>query len=393
MSRKERFAFIILSAIAAALWILLGWSYLTDSWLAPLGPVLDKSSLITTSTPTHSSSPAVRATSTNPVTTSVSSELPTTSPIEPLNNQTPFCNGPVSMNILAIGSDTRAQNYLYGLADVIRYIRVDFVTPGINVLEFPGDLWVEIPGISDHYGITHGKLNQAYFYGNPVRGYYDGLGSGPGLLAQTLSSNYGAHIDHYLAVNMHTFVNLVNAVGGIDIFLPFSVDARKTDQSHRSDLFFAPGDHHLSGEQALMLGRIREYSVFARADQQNRIMCSLKEKLLSPRVIPKIPEIIQTFSGAIQTDLSPQQISQLVCLMPQIKSGDITFTTFPRELLTETRTYDIGVKKDVYIFKADNNTLRLFVQQFDQGKWPVRNQTTSPTEPVRPRGEGTFSCP
>jgi anionic cell wall polymer biosynthesis LytR-Cps2A-Psr (LCP) family protein len=62
------------------------------------------------------------------------------------------------MTILAIGSDERNADYLYGLADAIRIIRIDFITPSVSILDFPRDLWVEIPGISDHYGITHGVL-------------------------------------------------------------------------------------------------------------------------------------------------------------------------------------------------------------------------------------------
>jgi anionic cell wall polymer biosynthesis LytR-Cps2A-Psr (LCP) family protein len=83
------------------------------------------------------------------------------------------------MNILAIGSDARGNHYLYGLADIIRLVRVDFVNARVTVLEVPRDLWVEIPEISDHYGITQGKLNQAYLYGNKGLAYYDGPGEGP----------------------------------------------------------------------------------------------------------------------------------------------------------------------------------------------------------------------
>ena len=142
-----------------------------------------------------------------------------------------------------------------------------------------------------------------------------------------------------------------------------------------------------------MLGRIREYSVFARADQQNRIMCALRNTIISPSILPKIPAIIDSFSNAIQTDLSPQQLSQLACLVPQIKPGNISYTTFPRELLTEARTYDIGVKKDVYIFKADFETLKYFVKAFDMGVWPEHNSIPSTSSISRPRGEGLYNCP
>jgi LCP family protein required for cell wall assembly len=382
MSRLKLAGLAVLILIAAALWASIGWDYYQKAWQKPLGPQL-----------------ALPGTSPEAVTAEAATRPPGSAPIFgtvtyiPKIVAEPLCGGPKTMTLLAIGSDTRAGNYLYGLADVIRYVRFDFMTPRVSVLEFPRDLWVEIPGIDKHYGITHGKLNQAYFYGNPGMGYYQGAGQGPGLLARTLDLNFGAAPDHYIAANMQTFVHLVDVIGGLDVFLPYSVDARKPDQQKRADLYFAPGPHHLNGEQALMLGRIREYSVFARADQQNRILCAARDALLNPYNLPKLPEIINTFDGAVQTDLSPQQISQLACLVPKLKPGSITFTTFPRELLTEARTFDVGVQKDVYIFKADFNNLRLFVKNFDSGVWPDPNPGNAPAATPRPRGEGSFQCP
>ncbi|MCA2002830.1 MAG: LCP family protein, partial [Chloroflexi bacterium] len=98
----------------------------------------------------------------------------------------PLCGGPAVMNILAIGQDQRSNNYQYGLSDVVRLVRADFVTPKVTVLEFPRDLWVEIPYIADNLnGLNHGKLNQAYLYGQPGDGfaYWDDPSQGPGLLA------------------------------------------------------------------------------------------------------------------------------------------------------------------------------------------------------------------
>jgi hypothetical protein len=122
-------------------------------------------------------------------------------------------------------------------------------------------------------------------------------------------------------------------------------------------------------------------------------LCAARDALLNPYNLPKIPEIVDTFKGAIQTDLSPEQISQLACLVPKLKSGNISFITFPRELLTEARTYDIGVQKDVYIFKADFNILRLYVSAFNSGIWPDPNPSAAPSGTPRPPGEGGFSCP
>src|SRR6187551_906150 len=58
------------------------------------------------------------------------------------NTPEPICGGLGVMNVLAIGADSRSDTYEYGLADVIRLVRVDFSNAKVSVLEFPRDLWV-----------------------------------------------------------------------------------------------------------------------------------------------------------------------------------------------------------------------------------------------------------
>ncbi|PWH13722.1 MAG: hypothetical protein DDG60_09675 [Anaerolineae bacterium] len=388
MSPKERSALIVLLLIAIGLWGWIGYRFYNNTWQKPLGPAL--------ALPIFKPSGAGYAAPARPTgpTSTLRPGQPSRTPYTPEINGQPKCGGPLTLTILAIGSDTRSTGYLYGLADVIRYVRVDFVTPRVTVLEFPRDIWVEIPELDPKHGITHGKLNQAYLYGNKGMGYYHGPSEGPGLLARTLLHNFGITPQHYLAINMQTFVKIVNAVGGIDVVLPRSVDGRKPDQPNRLDLYFKAGKHHLNGNQALMLARIRQQSTFERADNQNIVLCALRDALLKPTNLTKLPNIIEAFDDAVQTDLSPQQISQLACLLPYLQSNNIQFVTFPTETLTPTRTYDKGVNKDVYIFEADFNALRLLVADFERGQWPPRViPSLTTTTPGKSTSESGFTCP
>jgi LCP family protein required for cell wall assembly len=279
------------------------------------------------------------------------------------------------MIVLGVGADNRESDYLYGLADAIRVARIDFTTPAISVLSFPRDLWVEIPEISEHYGIDHGKLNQAYLYGNPGMGYYDGPGAGPGLLARTLDLNYGLRPDHYGAINMRTFVRLVDAVGGIDLYLEDPVDGRPVDEKTEDMGFFPAGQHHMNGETALRFSRIRKVdNAFRRDDRQTQVLCALKDKLLSPEVIPDLPEIVAAFEGSVLTDLSPAQLASLACLGPQIRPENLRFASIPEDLMTGMRNAEGS-----YVLAADEQALRALVQDFLAGRWP--------TEPDQP------SCP
>jgi LCP family protein required for cell wall assembly len=380
MTRIQKAILSFLAVLVCSLFGLVFWLY-QGKWQQPLGPMLQISTatpfqLPATWTPDPTTFTALPSTP-RPGPTAEASPTPTIT----LNNVTGFCGAQPVMNILVVGTDARSDSYLYGLADVIRLVRVDFVNPKITVLEFPRDLWVEIPDIADNLkGQDHEKLNQAYLYGNPGFGYTDDPAEGPGLLARTMALNFGANIDHYAAVNMRTFVKMVDAVGGIDVYLPKAVDGRTSEDSNNR-LLFSSGTLHLDGVRALKLARIRIKGVFARAENQNRVLCALRKQLTSPGVITKLPDLIKSFQGSVQTDLSPQQLGQLACIGTQIHPENISFASFPEEHFKTKRQYDPVFKKNLFIWDVDFDILRDYVRQFNEGTWPqASNNSTGDDE-------------
>ena len=135
-----------------------------------------------------------------------------------------ICNGPDDVvYILVIGTDTRSPGYLYGMGDTVMVFRVDFQNQDVSVVGFPRDLWVFIPDVEEDDGRTHGKLTQAYFYGTEGMGYFSGEGYGAGLVAETLLYNYDLQIDHHIVMNMRTIRDVIDAVGGIEVYNPSPV--------------------------------------------------------------------------------------------------------------------------------------------------------------------------
>ena len=353
-------------------------------WQKPLGPSLELptstyaplATLPPTWTPfaEQNPPPAYPATGT-PVPTATAPPTPASA----------LCGGPDSMIILAIGSSQHVDSYLYGLADVIRLVRVDFVQPSVMIMSLPRDLYVEIPDISDHYGTTHGKLNQPYFYGNPGMGYYDGPGEGPGLMARTLAHNFGAQPDRYIAVNMAVFTKIVNAVDGITVDLPQAVDARyAANPENRRNVVFPSGINYLNGDQALLLARLRPISVFERVKTQNKVLCGLYDKLTSPSVVGDIPGIINAFKDNVQTDLSPEEISQLSCLGTQLKGSDIIFLNWDEDIFTMARQYDTTgaqLGEGSFIWNVDFALMREYIAAFERGEW-LGDASTAPAAPI-----------
>jgi len=298
------------------------------------------------------------------------------------------------MNIVAIGSDQRTNSYVYGNGDIIRLVRVDFVTPKVTVLAFPRDLWVQIPYISDNLnGFDHGRLNQAYLYGQPGDGfhYWDDPSQGPGLLSLTLNINFGVQVDHYMAVNMRTFENVINAIDGINVNVPDLQTAYNTG--------LKIGKHHLNGAEALKVARNRtQGAVFERTSNQNLVLCAIREKVLSPTVITQIPALIDSFKNNVQTDFTPDQLSQLACLGTKLPSKNIAFTNFPKELLKEdVRIYDDpAYPKGLLITQADFSLLRKYVEQFNAGTWPSlpgsESASIATTEEPSSSSSSSFYC-
>ena len=283
----------------------------------------------------------------------------------------PLCNAPPVMTLLVIGSDERAEDYLYGLADSIRIVRVDFTLPKVMVLDIPRDLWVAIPGISDHYGITHGKLNQAYFFGNPGMGYYDGPGEGPGLLARTLELNFGLSVDHYLAVDMKTFARLIDAIGGIDIYVDTTIDLNENQDGINPEYVFEPGVHHLDGQMALKLAMNRYPTIFQRARYQNIVLRAIQNQLLTPAILPELPELIGQFSKSVQTDLSPSDINKLLCVGQVLTKDETSMLAFPEGMFSAGHVYDPYRQVNTYILDTDFNRIRAYLTDFMNGIWSV----------------------
>ncbi len=373
MSKNLLVKILLLEAVVAALALVF---ILVAIWNKPLGPILGLP------TPTPQKVVAALSNSVDGIPDSSISRIePTPTPesllsqivskfIKPTATSESLCNGPAEMTLLLVGSDERSEGYLYGLADSIRIVRIDFTAPSVMMVDIPRDLWVEIPGIADHYGVTHGKLNQAYFFGNPGMGYYDGPGEGPGLLARTLEHNFGVSVDHYLAVDIKTFERIIDAMDGIDIYLDSNIDLNQNHDGANPDYVLEAGSHHLDGKMALRLAMNRYPTIFQRARNQNIVLHAIQAKLLTPAMLPILPKLAAQFTGSVQTDLSPNEINQLICISQVLTKDNTSVVAFPDDMFTGDHVYDPYRQVNTYVLDADFSQIQAYLADFMNGTWP-----------------------
>lgn len=134
---------------------------------------------------------------------------------------------------------------------------------GPNVLmSIPRDSLVEIPG----HGTT--KINAAYAYGGPQK------------LVETIELNTGIRVDHYVEVGLGGVVEMVDAVGGIEI----CPTTRMVDRL--AGLNIKKGCQEADGKKALAYARSRKtdkrFGDITRAKHQREVVSAVGDEVLSP---------------------------------------------------------------------------------------------------------------
>lgn len=322
--RKKRVRALILPglsmAVLAALVALPLWL-----WNRPLGPRL-------------------QAVSDEPV-----ASLSLLEPVEP-----PLCGGPPDLLIMAIAIDTEAETENRSFADVIRLVRVDSIHAAATMIPIPRDLWVPIPGAED-IGVSESRISAVYAYGNRYRG----LGGGALLVADALAEQFAFVADRYVVFDFAAFAAGIDAIGGVDIYLPEAIDA--TDDG----LAYIPaGWNHLDGQRALAYARARpdNTSDLARIERQTRLIQAIQQRVTSPQVLPSLPRLAQSMRDSVLTDLSPSEISMLLCIGRKMDADDIHVIDLDGSMYTSS-TDQYGHQR----LLPDRQAITAFLRAFRSG--------------------------
>ena len=151
------------------------------------------------------------------------------------------------------------------------------------------DIYADIPGYNSY------KLNAAYTLG------------GPELLRQTLNKNLGINPEYYAVIDFTGFEKMIDelAPNGVPI------DVEK-DMSKNIGVSLKKGHHRLNGKELLGYARFRHDAEgdFGRVRRQQQVMQTLKQELVTPSTVFKLPRVAGILRGYINTDMPDSAIFQ-----------------------------------------------------------------------------------
>lgn len=248
-------------------------------------------------------------------------------------------------NYLLLGSDSRAglskaQQQQFGntttvtgqRSDTIIVVHTEPSQQRAIFLQFPRDLWVNIPG----HGMN--KINSAFEAGIEH--------GGAQLVAKTVRELTGLQVNHVMYVDLAGFEGVVNALGGVRMCVPSAMSDPLTGLS-----IPRAGCYEFDGQQALAFVRTRHQPCdtipdFARIGRQQQFLRAVLAKLLSPGEIVHLPSLVPAVLKNIAVDqgLNPAELAYLAGLLKGVGTGAADFRVVPT---TPATIYPNGVLTDV----------------------------------------------
>ena len=202
-----------------------------------------------------------------------------------------------------------------------------------------------------------GRLNNAGHEGGVARMKYE------------VSTLIGFRPDFYISVDYEAFIRLVDAVGGVEINVPFHM--RYTDPYQDLHIDLPAGLRTLDGHDALLFARYRTgtpgisptISDYQRIEHQQQVLSGVVSELLTPASILRIPDFINIFNTYVDSDLAYGELLWFANQARHIIGGTdaLNLDTFPM-LGTSGAPYWYELPDPAGILELVNRTVNPFVR-------------------------------
>ncbi|MGQ7549595.1 LCP family protein [Streptococcus suis] len=213
------------------------------------------------------------------------------------------------LTILLMGVDmdqaTRGGDWEGGRSDSMILVTVNPKTKETNMMSLTRDIMVEIAEANGESSGTVEKLNHSYSYGQAP------------MAIATIAKMMDITIDRYIEINMDGLVELVDAVGGIEVnnTLGFPISISEHEPAYTS--IVQPGKQLVNGDQALVYARMRyddPEGDIGRQRRQREVITAIIKKLLQLDGLTQYKKILTAISNNMRTniEISPATIPSLL---------------------------------------------------------------------------------
>ncbi|MCC3410015.1 MAG: LCP family protein [Microcoleus sp. PH2017_10_PVI_O_A] len=272
------------------------------------------------------------------------------------------------VNILILGIDrvpkaaANSRNIFNGRSDTILLFHLDPRDKSISLLSIPRDTKVEIPGI------RFSKINEANARGGAVLA---------ARLVSTIANN--ATIERYVRVSSGAFRELVDLLDGVEVFVPRAMSY--TDRAQKLSINLAQGWQTLNGEQAEQLARFRNDGLgdIGRIQRQQSLIQAIRNRLASPSVLVRLPQIVRLMQKYVDTNLNFEEILTIANFGLQLERDNFKMVMLPGRSSSSQ-----GDLRSYWILDAAGRD-RIMTQYFKQGAADfAQERIRNPSQPVSP---------
>ncbi|MEM6752990.1 MAG: LCP family protein [Cyanobacteria bacterium P01_C01_bin.38] len=225
------------------------------------------------------------------------------------------------MNILVLGIEPvpgtveGSPESFAGTSDTMLLVRFnpqDKQNKTIRVLSIPKGTMISIP----EEGLN--KVSQANASGGPV------------LAARVVSRSLSnAPIHRYIRISTAGMQQLVDQLGGVEVFVPKPMQYK--DSAQKLEINLVGGWQTLNGEQAQQFVRYREEGSgdLERVQRQQTMLLALRERLWSPKVLPRLPQLTRVMRKYFDTNLKLEEMMALVNFASKVERDDFQMALLP----------------------------------------------------------------
>ena len=237
----------------------------------------------------------------------------------------------VSVLIMGVDASNVRNNEDNARTDTLIVATLNKNDHSVKLLSIPRDSYVYIPEVG-----YETKINHAHVHG------------GTRATIETVENLLEIPIDYYVKLNFEAFIDVVDAVGGITVDVPYELYEMDSNDN-KNAIHLLPGLQELDGEEALALARTRKLdNDIERGKRQQEIIKAVVKKAVSVNSILNIDDVIEAVGTNMATNMTFSEMKSLVSYGTKGTNLDI------ETLNLEGSDYQPG---SVYYWKIDEYSL------------------------------------